>query len=332
MVTQPLHVPEDQCASGHARSCTRDTLEAEGVIAPGEADAMIAEFTRGDGQGPPHQPHDPVELQAPFATDWSAVLATARGLTPYDATFPMGACATSAQGWRAFPEGFNVHPQASSACSPTARAMAERQAPLDWGMGETLAYGTLARPRHRRAPLRAGRRPRHVQPPPRGAASAGPRVRGVGSTCRSRTSRTASRPFEIIDSVLSEYGVLGFEYGYSHRPIRAPGRVGGAVRRLRQRRAGGDRPVHRRRRGEVGPRVAVWCCCCRTATRGRGPSTRRRGPSASCSCAPSTTCRCACRTTPGADLPPAAPADAAAVPQAADRDDARRACCATRRR
>ena len=34
----------------------------------------------------------------------------------------------------------------------------------------------------------------------------------------------------------------------------------------------------------------------------------------------------------GADLPPAAPADAAPLPQAADRDDARRACCGTRRR
>ncbi len=45
----------------------------------------------------------------------------------------------------------------------------------------------------------------------------------------------------------------GFEYGYS---VAVPGgarRLGSAVRRLRQRRADHHRPVHRRRRGQVGP-------------------------------------------------------------------------------
>ena len=48
-----------------------------------------------------------------------------------------------------------------------------------------------------------------------------------------------------------EEAVLGFEYGYSAGRPQHPGDVGGPVRRLRERRPGGDRPVHRRPANEV---------------------------------------------------------------------------------
>ena len=60
--------------------------------------------------------------------------------------------------------------------------------------------------------------------------------RTAHATCRWRHLAADQAPVEIFNSPLSEAGVLGFEYGYSLDCPDGAGDVGGAVRRLRQRR------------------------------------------------------------------------------------------------
>ena len=97
-----------------------------------------------------------------------------------------------------------------------------------------------------------------------------------------RRSRSTTR-------LLSEQGVLGFEYGYTLADPTDARAVGGAVRRFRQRGAGADRSVSCQRRDQVAAHVRPRACCCRTATRARDRSTPRRGWSATFSSAPSAT-------------------------------------------
>jgi 2-oxoglutarate dehydrogenase E1 component len=108
------------------------------------------------------------------------------------------------------PKGFHVHPKLSKVLEARAE-MGRGKRPLDWGMGEALAYATLA--------------------------LEGKRVRLVGQDSRRGTFshrhatlhdyETGSRytplahlaegqgPVEIRDSLLSEAAAMGFEYGYS---------------------------------------------------------------------------------------------------------------------
>ncbi|MFC3823080.1 multifunctional oxoglutarate decarboxylase/oxoglutarate dehydrogenase thiamine pyrophosphate-binding subunit/dihydrolipoyllysine-residue succinyltransferase subunit [Planomonospora venezuelensis] len=107
------------------------------------------------------------------------------------------------------PEGFTVHPRLLPVIQRRGQMVAEDR--VDWGMGETLAFGSLLIDGH---PVRLvgqdSRRGTFVQ---RHAVLVD-RVTGAEHTPL-KTFNEGTTKFYVYDSLLSEYAALGFEYGYS---------------------------------------------------------------------------------------------------------------------
>ena len=181
---------------------------------------------------------------------------------------PAGPRPRSTRRCRTVPEGFTVHPKLAKQFA-TRDAMFARAARSTGRWPRRSPFGSLLRRGHLGAPRRPGLAPRHLLAPPLDPV----RLRDTApSTSRWRSLATrGGTELWIYDSLLSEYAALGFEYGYSVAEPGRAGAVGGAVRRLRQRRADHHRPVHRGGRGQVGPDLRVWCMLLPHGYEGQGP-------------------------------------------------------------
>jgi 2-oxoglutarate dehydrogenase E1 component len=208
--TQPV-----MYAAIRARPTTRQMyasrLEGEGVIAAGEADAMVETYRNGldDGDGMP-QTKNVIGLVGNLHTvdwtryhdaDWDEQLRTG---VRVEALRELGARATT------YPEGFVLQRQVQKIVEDR-RRMAAGQAMLDWGFAETLAYATL---------LDEGYEVRITgQDSGRGTffhRHAVGHDQATGATYVPLCHLKPGQPrFRVTDSLLSEEAVLAFEYGYA---------------------------------------------------------------------------------------------------------------------
>jgi 2-oxoglutarate dehydrogenase E1 component len=111
------------------------------------------------------------------------------------------------------PKNFTPHPKIARWLD-TRKKMAQGEAPLDWAAGEALAFATLATETEKPARVRMS-----GQDAERGTFSHRHGVLHDYETGRQyrpfQHLQKGQQPIEIYNSVLSETGVLGFEYGYS---------------------------------------------------------------------------------------------------------------------
>ncbi len=191
------------------RKLYAERLVAEGVLAAGEAEQLAEQYRQSLDEGR-HQVHPSLGMIGNQHTiDWSRYQSV-------DAHEPvataLAAAKLAALGRRIlqYPDGFTLHPRVAQVVINRSKMLAGTQ-PLDWGCAETLAYASLLDDGyairisgqdcgrgtffHRHAVLHDQNSERTYTP-----------LQHIGE----------KQPrFTIIDSLLSEEAVLGFEYGYS---------------------------------------------------------------------------------------------------------------------
>ncbi len=191
------------------RKLYAERLAAEGVLATGEAEQLAEQYRQSLDEGR-HQVHPSLGMIGNQHTiDWSRYQSS-------DAHEPvvtaLAAPKLAALGRRIlqYPDGFTLHPRVAQVVINRSKMLAGTQ-PLDWGCAETLAYASL---------LDDGYAIRiSGQDCGRGTFFHRHAVLHDQNSDRSYTPLqhiSEKQPrFTIIDSLLSEEAVLGFEYGYS---------------------------------------------------------------------------------------------------------------------
>ncbi len=209
--TQPLMV-KAIARQKPLRQAWAERLASEGVVSAEEAKAMATAFRARLEEA--HAASAAVAvLPGRRAAEglWSRYRSGPMAPLPaVDTAVPAEVVAHVARHLAEIPPGFRAHPKVAKLFEHRAE-MAAGKRPLDWGMGEALAFGTLAW---------TGTRVRLVgQDTERGTFShrhsvLHDRETGVPYMPLAHL-REGQGTVEVRDSLLSEAGVLGFEYGYS---------------------------------------------------------------------------------------------------------------------
>ncbi len=212
MVTQPLMYKRIAKHPG-TRKLYADRLVAAGVLSSEEADGMIVAYRNAMDKGLHTNKTILSNYKSPYTIDWRPF--TDRHWSENVETgLPMAELQLLAQKVTTVPEGFKLHSRVEKVLADR-RLMGEGKLPLDWGMGETMAYASLLNEgtgirisgedvgrgtfSHRHAVLHDQNR----------------ESRDAGTWIPLQHIKTNQPSFEIIDSVLTEQAIVAFEYGYS---------------------------------------------------------------------------------------------------------------------
>jgi len=211
-LTQPLMYKRIGQHPG-TRQLYAEKLTAQGVLMEGDGDQMVKNYRQHLEDG--KRSIEPVltDYKSTYAIDWSPYLG-AKWTDHADTALPLAELKRLGERITTVPEGFTVHTLVKKLLNDR-RAMAEGKLNLDWGMGEHLAFASLVAAgytvritgqdsgrgtfTHRHAVLHDQNRERWND----------------GTYIPLQNVVDNQAPFTVIDSVLSEEAVLGFEYGYS---------------------------------------------------------------------------------------------------------------------
>ena len=211
-LTQPLMYKSIAKHPG-TRKLYGDKLVAQGVLGADGPDDMVKAFRAAMDEG--RHTIDPVltNFKSKYATDWSPYLGK-KWTDSCDTALPVAEFKRLAEKITTIPTTFKAHPLVEKVIADRA-AMGRGEVNIDWGMGEHMAFASLVASGypvrlsgedcgrgtfvHRHAVLHDQNREKFDE----------------GTYIPLQNVAEGQAPFVVIDSLLSEEAVLGFEYGYA---------------------------------------------------------------------------------------------------------------------
>uniref|UniRef100_UPI0017F4B834 thiamine pyrophosphate-dependent enzyme n=1 Tax=Methylibium sp. TaxID=2067992 RepID=UPI0017F4B834 len=211
-MTQPL-MYKKIAAHGGTRKLYADKLVTQGTLKPEQPDEMVKAYRAAMEAG--RHTTDPVltNYKSKYAVDWSPYL-NKKWTDAADTALPLAEIKRLAERITTVPDTFKVHPLVEKVLADRA-AMGRGDINVDWGMGEHLAYASLVASgypvrlsgedcgrgtfTHRHSVLHDQNREKWDE----------------GTWTPLQHVAEGQAPFTVIDSILSEEAVLGFEYGYA---------------------------------------------------------------------------------------------------------------------
>ena len=211
-MTQPLMYKKIAQHLG-TRKLYADKLETQGVLPVGGGDEMVKAYRTELEAG--KSTSDPVitNFKGKFSVDWSPFL-NRKWTDHADTAIPQAEWKRLAEKITQIPSGFKVHPLVENVLKNRA-AMGRGEMNVDWGMGEHMAFASLLASGY---PIRLS-----GEDSGRGTFTHRHSVLhdqdrekwDTGTYIPLQNVGNGQAPFTVIDSILSEEAVLGFEYGYA---------------------------------------------------------------------------------------------------------------------